>query len=271
VPAAIAGLGMGMALPALAGELVPERTPRDAARLLAIRHAGIAILIAALAPLVSHQLSSATETAKQRGVALVLDARLPPLSKVRLAPTLLGSVDSDRPRAALHAALVDHRRDFHGADLAVYDNLSKRADDTLVEAVADAFQDAFIIAGALAFLASVVLLTRRTARTVAIAAAAAIGVGLPVVYAVEHAHLAPTPVVLRDPCKPRPLPGGGGVTGFIQDRALQLLDATACRLHSTREELVLAVADPKEAKRFKRRYGVDPRSVTGLLGGLIGG
>jgi hypothetical protein len=271
VPAAIAGLGMGMSLPALAGGLVPERTPRDAARLLAIRHAGIAILIFALAPLLSHQLSTATETAKERGVALVLDARLPPLSKVKLAPTLLGSVDADRPRAALQAALADHRGEFHGKDLAVYDALSKRADDTLVEAVADAFQDAFIIAGALALLATLLLLTRPAARTVAIAAAAAIAIALPVAYVVEHDRLAPKPVVLRDPCKPRPLPGGGGITGLIQDRALQLLDATACRLHASREELVLAVADPEEAKRFKRRHGVDPRSVTGLLGGLIGG
>jgi predicted MFS family arabinose efflux permease len=271
VPAAVAGLGMGMALPALAGELVPERTPRDAARLLAIRHAGIAILIFALAPLLSHQLSTVTESAKERGVALVLDAPLPPASKIELAPSLLGSVDADRPRAALHDALAKNRSRFHGSDLAAYDALSKRADDTLVEAVADAFHDAFVIAGALAFLAAFVLLERRAARTAAVAAAAALGIALPVAYVVAHDNLAPTPVAIRDPCKSRPLPGSGGITGFIQDRALQVLDATACRLHASREELVLALADPKEAKRFKHRHGVDPRSPTGLLGGLLGG
>ncbi|MCW3064103.1 MAG: major facilitator superfamily 1, partial [Solirubrobacterales bacterium] len=271
LPAALAGVGMGMALPALAGELVPERTPRDAARLLAIRHAGIAILIGALAPVLAHQLSSATETAKQRGVALVLDAQLPPLSKIRLAPTLLGSVGADRPRAALRSALAAHRADFSGNDLAVYDGLAKRADDTLVAGVADAFHDAFVIAGALALLAALVLVTRRTARATAFGAAVLLAVGVPVGYFAAHDQLAPAPVALRNPCKPRPLPGSGGITGILQDSALQLLDTTACRLHGTREELVLALADPAEAKRFKRRHGVDPTSVTGLIGGLIGG
>ena len=37
LPQAMAGAGMGLALPALAGELLPERTPEQAARLLATR------------------------------------------------------------------------------------------------------------------------------------------------------------------------------------------------------------------------------------------
>ena len=271
VPAALAGVGMGMSLPALAGELIPERTPYDAARLLAIRHAGIAILIATLAPLLSHQLTNATETAKERGVALVLDAKLPPLSKISLAPQLLNSVDADRPRAALRAALAAHRGQFSGAELQTYDALARRADDTLVEGVAAAFHDAFVIAGALALLGAFVLLTPRTARTLATAAAGAMAIGLPVSYVAFHHHLAPEPVVLRDPCKPRPLPGSGGITGVVQDEALRVLDTTACRLHATREELVLAFADADEAKRFKKRHGIDPRSITSLLGGLIAG
>ena len=42
IPQALAGVGMGLSLTALGGDLLPERTPRDAARLLAVRHAGIA-------------------------------------------------------------------------------------------------------------------------------------------------------------------------------------------------------------------------------------
>src|SRR4029079_8402219 len=38
-PQLLAGLGMGLSLPALGGELLPERTARDAAVLLTIRHA----------------------------------------------------------------------------------------------------------------------------------------------------------------------------------------------------------------------------------------
>jgi len=43
----------------------------------------------------------------------------------------------------------------------------------------------------------------------------------------------PRPVVIRDPCQSRPLPNSGGITGFLQDNVLKLLDSGACRLHAT--------------------------------------
>ena len=57
VPQAAAGLGMGLALPALGGELLPERDPQDAARLLVLRHGGIALALVVLAPIVSGNLA----------------------------------------------------------------------------------------------------------------------------------------------------------------------------------------------------------------------
>jgi hypothetical protein len=59
------------------------------------------------------------------------------------------------------------------------------------------------------------------------------------------------------------------VTGFLQEQALRLLDSTACKLGSSREELVLAIADKDEAKRFEREHGVDPRTAAGLLRALL--
>ena len=67
------------------------------------------------------------------------------------------------------------------------------------------------------------------------------------------------------------LPQTGGVTGLLQQQVLKLLDSTACKLGSSREELVLALADKDDAKRFEEKHHVNPRSVTGLLGALIGG
>ena len=64
-------------------------------------------------------------------------------------------------------------------------------------------------------------------------------------------------------------PPDGGITGFLQDQALKLLDSTACKLGSSREELVLALADKDEAKRFEREHGVDPRSAAGILAVLL--
>src|SRR4051794_24187023 len=82
-PQLLAGCGMGLALTALGGGILPERTPRDAARLLTLRYAGIAAILAIAAPIAANQLESATETAREQGVALVLDASLPPLEKIK--------------------------------------------------------------------------------------------------------------------------------------------------------------------------------------------
>ncbi len=48
------------------------------------------------------------------------------------------------------------------------------------------------------------------------------------------------------------------------------VDRAACKFGSSREELVLALADKDEARRYERKHGVDPRSPTSLLGGIIG-
>ena len=110
------------------------------------------------------------------------------------------------------------------------------------------------------------------ANLAAMAVAGALTVATPAAYAALQAAIAPKPPAILDPCTAkRKLPQTGGVSGFLQEQVLKLLDTTACKLGSSREELVLALADPKEAARFKREHGVDPRSVSGLLKALLGG
>jgi hypothetical protein len=198
---------------------------------------------------------------------VVLDAKLQPLDKIRLAPALLDSVQSDQPRAGLRSALEAGRGTIPAGDRAGYDALARGADDTLVTAVGEAFRVAFLITGALALLAAIALVPRRL--TAGLTAAAATAVVLPAGYIALHASAAPEPVAIRDPCQKRDLPQLGGVQGFLQDQALRLLDTTACKLGSSREELVLALADNEERRRFQERYGVDPRSAAGILGRLF--
>jgi MFS family permease len=274
VPQALAGFGMGMALTSLAGELLPERTSHDAARTLAVRHAGIAVALIALAPVVAHQLDAATQHAREQGVSLVLDARLSPQQKLALAPALLKGVEEQDPRDGLTRAVASERKRFSGADLAELDRLGARADETLVAGVADSFRGAFLITGALGLLAALVVAPwpppRRSAG--ALLAGAALAVGTPVVFAVLHEELAPKAVPILDPCTAkRKLPQTGGLGGFIQDQALRLLDTTACRYHASREELVLGLTSAADANRFKERHGVDPRKIGGLLRALLGG
>src|SRR4029453_3252031 len=101
IPQVLAGAGMGLALPALSGQLIPERTRRQAARLLSIRHAGIALALAALAPIISANLNSSIDTAREQGTAVLLDAPMSPEAKIEVAPRLFGGLDTDDPRGEL--------------------------------------------------------------------------------------------------------------------------------------------------------------------------
>ena len=274
LPQLMAGIGMGMALPALAGELLPERTTGQAGGLLALRHVGITVALVALAPVIAQQLDTTIDRTREQVAALVLDARLPPQPKLESIGAALGDVSADDPRGSLRQALDSQAPKFaeDEDDRAVYARLTVRADETLVTAVNGAFRTAFLITGGLALLAALLVLPpvgRHPALVIALAAAALAGAGVQVLTA---RSARPEPVVIADPCQDRRLPNSGGIDGFVQDAALGLLDRAACRYGSTREALALAFGDDDLAEQYKRDHGVDPRKeIPSLLGGAIGG
>jgi MFS family permease len=110
VPQLLAGVGMGMAFPALAGELLPERTRGQAAALLSLRHAGITLVLVALAPIVAAELDEQVDLARERGTAVVLDSALPPTDKIAIAPRLFAEIETEDPRDALAQAVARERR-----------------------------------------------------------------------------------------------------------------------------------------------------------------
>ena len=266
-PQILAGLGMGMALPALAGGLLPERTPGQAAWLLSIRHAGITLALVLIAPIAASQLDQAVADVRERGAALMLDARLPPIDKIELAGPLVADLDVVDPRDALRRAL-DAQAPRFADDPELrreYARLTERADETLVAGVEDAFRIAFVIAGVLALAGAFAVLPReRRSRAIALAAIAGALV-LPAAHALIRPQVAPEPVAIADPCAARDLPSTGGFDGIVQDAALIALDEAACRFGSSREELALALADEDEARAYEDAHGVDPRSADGLL------
>ncbi|MDO9407829.1 MAG: hypothetical protein Q7T67_05375, partial [Patulibacter sp.] len=274
LPQLLAGIGMGMALPALAGELLPERTPGQAAGLLSLRHVGITVALLALAPVIATQLDRTIDDTREQVAALVLDARLPPQEKLTSVGAALGKVTEEDPRGSLRTALVSQAPKFAGSadDAAVYARLTVRADETLITAVNGAFRTAFLITGGLALLAALLVLPplgRHPALAIALAAAALALAGGQVLMARGER---PAPVVIADPCQDRSLPNIGGLDGFVQDAALGLLDRAACRFGSSREELALAFGDAKLAAAYQREHGVDPRKeIPALLGGAVGG
>jgi hypothetical protein len=116
VPQLLAGFGLGMAFPALAGELLHERTRGQSAALLSLRHVGITLALVLLAPLVAAELDDQVELARERGTALVLDAALPPTDKIEIAPRLFANLETDDPRDALATALARERQRVTSGD-----------------------------------------------------------------------------------------------------------------------------------------------------------
>jgi predicted MFS family arabinose efflux permease len=272
IPQLLVGVGMGLALPAVAGELLPESTGRHAAALLSIRHGGIALALILLAPIAQHELNTTLEATKERGAAVVLDAPVDPRIKLDVAPSLADSVQSEDPRGGLEKAFADHRDDVDDDDLDAYDEMQRRADETLVAGVNDGFSTAFLIGGALALLAALALATREAVSSPRLAVAAVAGTLLiPAAYALAADADKPPEVTIADPCDDRDLPGSGGIAGVIQDAALLALDRVACKAGSSREELVLAMVDDASAKRYEKQYGLDPRSALDLARTALGG
>ena len=109
LPQLLAGFGMGMAFPALAGEMLHERTRAQSAALLSVRHIGITLALVVLAPIVAAELDDQVQLARERGTALVLDAALPPSDKIDLAPRLFANLETENPRAALKSSLAQER------------------------------------------------------------------------------------------------------------------------------------------------------------------
>ena len=162
VPQLLAGAGMGLALPAFSGELLPERTVGEAARCSSRATSGSSSCWRSSPRWPPRKLESATEQAILQGAALVLDAQIDPLQKLELAPALLDDVDVDSPRAGLAGAVDGAGAPSSPTTPRSTTGSPKRLDDVVVVAVQDAFQAAYLIAAALALLAAA-LLDRRLA------------------------------------------------------------------------------------------------------------
>ncbi|EHN11277.1 major facilitator superfamily MFS_1 [Patulibacter medicamentivorans] len=273
VPQLLSGVGMGMALPALAGELLPERSARDAARLLSLRHVGITVALLILAPVTAAQLDRTIDRTREQVVALVLDAKLPPQPKLESVGPALGEIDAEDPRGKLKSALDGQAQRFAGdaEQAAVYADLTDRADETLIAAVNRAFRPAFLITGVLALLAALLTIPPVTRHPSLALAVCALGLAAAGGQALMSRAAAPPQVAIANPCERRDLPSTGGLGGALQDTALLGLDGAACKWGSSREELALAIGDPKLAAQYQREHGHDPRSPFELAGAAITG
>ncbi len=275
IPQFLAGAGMGLALPALSGEIMPERTRHDVSRLLSIRHAGIALALAALAPLISANLETTIDEAREQGTAAVLDAPLPPENKIQIAPELFGGLDTDDPRGQLEESIADARDGLDDDEAAELTVLGDQLDDVVTGAVRSAFRTTFIVTAGLALLAALILLWGALAPAggivrPAIASATVAALLALAAYGAAFADSERETIKIGDPCEDRDLPESGGITGEFQEISLAALDRAACEFGSSREELLLALFDDRLQEEFEEEHGVDPRSPLVLGPALLG-
>lgn len=271
-PQVLAGAGMGMALPALSGELIGERNRADMARLLSVRHIGIALALAILAPVVSSSLDTTIKQAREEGTAAMLDSNLAPAKKIELAPQLFAGVGTADPRGELRRSFAGAETSANSGERSELSALGERIDSVVTGAVRSGFRVAFIVTGALALIAAVILLSGFPARIGgALLVGGAIGAfACASVYAVAYQRSDRERVKIADPCQDRELPNPGGIGGLLQSVSLKALDRAACEFGSSREELLLALFDEKLRKEYEETYGKDPRSALDAGGALLG-
>jgi hypothetical protein len=73
------------------------------------------------------------------------------------------------------------------------------------------------------------------------------------------------PAKVADPCAPRDWRDPQGVEEVAEQIALSGLDGAACELHVSREEMVLALANPESRDRFAREHGITDERLEQLV------
>lgn len=94
---------------------------------------------------------------------------------------------------------------------------------------------------------------RRFPRPVLVLAALVAGAVILIVVQLANGAAGPVSPTLRRPCEPRAPFTGGGLSGVVQRVVLEGLDAAACKLGATREELVLSLSPSTTSRRWDEK------------------
>jgi hypothetical protein len=227
----LCGLGLGLALPRLS-QAAPDSTWSVVAR-----HAGLVAGLLLLTPLLAHDLTAASARAERAGTSAVLDAAIPVGTKVPLALDLASTI-RETPKGSLPDFSADFARRRSGPEgppaLAV---LEASLHGTARAVVTRGFRRALLLAAAFALVVALLGFRRpRSVAPVALAASALLAVQA------GRGGLTYGAVPARDPCRAPPTVPGNGVDPAAQRFVLRGLDAAACRLGMSREQLVIDLA-----------------------------
>jgi MFS family permease len=242
---AMAGAGLGLVLPGLTQRVLSTAGPSaaGAAHTVWVRHAGLVAGILLLTPLLTTDLGSAAQSAKLRGISVVLDAPVSIETKARLAydvaPSLAQSPEKQLPN--FESAL----RPQHDASLT---QIGRELDQVVEATITRGFRRSYLLAALLGLLALVPLAAVRGnhsrrrlpgAAVIALAVATAL-IGAELARGAQAFGARPT---LQPACAASPAASAEGTDAQVQQLALKGLDAVACRLHENREQLLLNTAE----------------------------
>jgi hypothetical protein len=165
-PQILIGIGLALALPVLTIAAVGGRDPDGsrAATTIAARHIGIVLGIVILAPVLSAQLDSQRDRAQEASTSLLLDAPLPPDTKVALAEAISGQIDAAEGRLPQVGPAFDQVDPPEGTE-GDYAELESGIEDQIQRAATNAFSIPFLGAAAFALLALIPIARLSTSRS----------------------------------------------------------------------------------------------------------
>lgn len=158
---ALCGFGLGLSVPGLTHAVIGigSGVGREGTLTVGVRHLGLVLALAIVAPLLTGDLFAAEHVARLNGTAVVIDGRIPATIKVPLALDIRDTIDA-APRGEIPdlAAVFDqHGARDDPAVRVVQDDLMA----AIEAAITRAFRSSFLFCALLALLALVPVLTFR--------------------------------------------------------------------------------------------------------------
>lgn len=155
---ALCGAGLGLAVPGLTHAALDAEgdVDRRATLTVGLRHLGLVISLAVVAPVLAADLRAAADVATLNGVAVVIDGQIPATTKIPLALDIRDALER-----APEGEMPDLTGPFeeHGADAdAAVARVRNDLEATIEQAVTRGFRRSFLFAGLLAALALVPIL-----------------------------------------------------------------------------------------------------------------
>ena len=153
-PQIMVGIGLALVLSALTETALAGRAPQaiHGGWTISARHAGVVIGLLAVTPIFTHDIAEQRKDAIDAGTAVILDSRVPPLTKIDLARKIESRLEEERGKVpTIGSAFEPLPEDPEEHDQVV--QLREELQDQLDRAATHAFSPSFAIAALIGLLA----------------------------------------------------------------------------------------------------------------------